>query len=946
MYRSVKMLNDAGQTFDVFLVDLETGNTAKDVFTVPGVYDSLTQANQGVPSLKLRKLQGTMGTYRTECFVLTIEPDVATEDVTSNVVKFLTMPETAATTMLRAMPEEDRDTIGDALEVIHFYEGVKMGDKLCIPVDAFVDLPAQVAEEMTSRRHAYTLKSTDNQEIFPTACDTEYGVLLPSLEDIHSGGDGLVSTLDILRVIAPYRREERPGVYNYNGIYHTPYYKVNPKYNGAVPSYLQWLPGYSVNDMLDLAPNERHMANNLQTLMCSDLSRYVAEMTSGIFFDSPLGSLLAKFVSRKDDEVLQQLFEDIKERSTADAACNISFTEVEELRSTGWYQADVIRTIKKNLVFSNDFLQKLIEDRPVDRRTIECGNLPFILELSDDQEQKFTELMIQKGYISSSMQRFMIDLCKKAYRVNWGHTGASMAIPGLAAQSQIEDVNKALAAYLGDRAAGQLPAPDKYPALFIRSATNSDENGEGGDEEDDDAPSLGMDYYVTVDTAQKIAAGVLSHDYFSTKPTAAQTTEASIVEYWRNINGENNLDNFISAALLRTADTGILIECVVKLLRWGERKPKLLVLQNHPEIRHVFDMGTGLRVDNTAIVDENELVKFNGCDFSLQGYLVSDSNPTLQTDQIVGFILAKDYGSVKKLYLASWVDLGEMVSKGEIKIGDFVAVTKVDLSPENRQSIEQFSRQEHDFYVSDSNIEQGLKLKVQPRDLNTLALLTTPAIMNSREYLKSLKGDVIITVKDRQYDILRRYVNTVNAFYVQHGGAINAAQNTMELSTFAESFYKMYQNQADEKQDANTAHASATMKALNIEGLNSGPSVNWDTTELTGKFYIISDVEMQSTLPPIEFSNSSVKATAAKVRNRVVLLLLQKDGKFIFCRKDIQPNEVMIINAPDGKGGTKQALGHKTYKTFASLIDNLMKGVEGSINKQPAVLHESLRDFL
>ena len=136
------------------------------------------------------------------------------------------------------------------------------------------------------------------------------------------------------------------------------------------------------------------------------------------------------------------------------------------------------------------------------------------------------------------------------------------------------------------------------------------------------------------------------------------------------------------------------------------------------------------------------------------------------------------------------------------------------------------------------------------------------------------------------------------------------------------------------------------MKALNIEGLNSGSHVRWDTTELAGKFYIISDMDMQSTLPPIEFSNPSVKATAAKVRNRIVLLLLEKDGKFIFCRKDIQPNEVMIVRAPDGQGGTKQALGHKTYKTFTTLIDNLMKGVEGSINKHPAVLHESLKDFL
>lgn len=951
MYRTVQIVSETSVVNTVFLNDADTGNTAKDVLSVPGIFDEL-QSKTGT-DMKLMHITGTIGAYHTAMFALVVDASVDTEDVTEELSKYLTLPETAARMMLRAIPEEDRqELITDMLNTVHHYEGIQESSRLCVPASAFMGLTPEQTAKMTSQRKSYVLKNTENQEIFQTSFDADFGVLLPSLEDIHSGSSDLVSALDVLRVVMPFRKQERPGVYSYNGIYHTPYYKVDHKLQGMVPSYYSWINGYSVNDMLDIQDNERHMANNLRMLICSDISRYVAELTSGIFFDSPLGSLLAKLCTKKDEEVMQQLLSDIKERNTGDSACNIPYNEIDELVQNGWYQADVVRTIRKNLVLADDFLYKLIEERPVDRRTIECDNLPFTLQLSDSQEQQFTEMMISMGYMSVAMQRFLLDLCKKAYRVNWGHTGATLAIPGFVAQAQLEGIDKEIGSYLTDCSGGQLPEPGKYPQLYILSATSPDADSmsvisDSDAEEADDDPSARLDYYVTPDTAQKIRLGMLSFDYFSTKPSAAQTTEAAVIEYWRNINGENNLDNFLSSALLRTADITILIESFVKLMRWGDRKPKLLVLQKHPEIRHVFDMGTGLRVDNTAIVDEAELVKHNGCDYSLESFLYSNSNPTLKPEQVIGFKLYKDYGSVKKVYLASWLDLGEMAVRGEIKIGEFAAVTQISVSEETMEAIEDYSRAEYDFYVSDENIAAGLKDKIQPKELNALALLTTPAIMNSREYLRSLKGDHIITTRDRQYDILRRYVAAVNDFYVQKGAAINGVTNTIELNALAEEFYHLFQNQGGEKQSANSATASSTLKTLNLGGLTtSADVVKWDSTELSGKFILISDREMASTLPPIEFTNPQLKAVAAKANNRVVMLLLATGNKYIFCRKDITPDQVMLVKSPDGKGGFRQTVANKAYTGLSSLIANLMKGVDGTINKQPAYLHETLKDYL
>lgn len=952
MLRVVSITDSENIGHNILLCDADNGHDVRSIVEFPDVYSTFMEQNPGV-SLFLVKLEGSIGSYKTACYGLEVEGEYIPDDVTALLSQLLTIPETAAKAIIANYPEEMQTAANNAVAAVKYCEELSPGVKLCLPKEAFSRLPSEVVQEMSSVRSSYVLKNTDNQEIFQTSYDAPFGILLPDLDAIHSTNGDLLSALDILRVVAPYRTKTGRDAYSYSSIYHTPYYKVDPRLMGMVPSqFASWIDGYSSNDTLDIQPNEQHMVSNLKTLICADVSRYVREMVSGIFFDTPLGSMISRFCDKRDAEVTQQLCQDIKERGNDDVRCDISFSDVDELYKAGWYQSDVVRTVKKSIVMGESYLHDLIVNRPRDRRTIECGNLPFSLDLTDEQEQEFTELLIEQGYISSSMQRFLIDLCKRAYEVNWGHTGAAKSIPGFVDRGAVEYLNQSIGEYTTDCMAKELPDMAKYPALYLQGDSSNDDDEDsifdvGGDSSPRDELTSHFDYYVTVETAQKIDAGTLPDDYFSTPASAAQTTEASIVEYWRNVNGENNLESFLSMAFIKTSDVNVFSECLIKLMRWGERKPKTLVLQKHPEVRNIFDLGKGMIVDNTVIVDESTLVKVNGCEYTFAFPIVSASNTNggLHQEYIIGFGLQKDYGNVKKLYLASWLDLGEMLEEDAINIADFLTITKLDLNMQSCKVIEPLAKEKYEFYVSDSNIDEAFRLKVQAKELSALALLVNPGVMESVEYLRSLKNEELITLKDRQYDFLRRYTDTLNRFYAVHANDVKAVTNSIEFRELIAAFFAMFKSGPTAKVDANTARAASTVQTLNLEGVTT-KEVKWDTSPLEGKFRIIYDVDMKAALPPIEFFDANMKAISAKLRNRVVLLLLQTDKKFIFCRKEIGVNEVLVLTGKDAQGVEKRRIASQAYTVFDDAFQHLLKGETRTIKGVPVVLHESLKDFV
>lgn len=944
MYRISNFMSIEGSLYKIFLSDDQTGISVKDTFTVPGVFSSLTSENN--TTFKLRNLSGSIGQYSTSGFFLTVETGAPCEDLTAQLTQLLTVPVVAQSMLLNRYSDEEREVLSDGIAMLHFCEEVTAESRLCLPTEVFSEMSADVMQKMQSVRKSYSLRPIENQEVFQQAYDQEYSIRLPSLDDIHSGKTGLITALDIIRVVAPYRKQERPGVFSYKPIYHTPYFQVDIKLRGMIPSYMKWLNGYATNDMLDIQPYERKMFNNLQMFNCSDLSRYVAEITTGILLDTPLGSLLSKLCVKKDLDVLQQLCTDIQERSDENVGCNITFTDVERVYTSGWNTHDVESMVLTSLRVKPDYLRQLILERPADRRIIDCDTLPFTLPLTDAQEEEYTDLFIKNGYISGAMQKFLLELCRMAYRVNWGHTGATQAINRFNIKAALPELEECLAKFVSAKVEGEDVDPNDYPFLFVKEVVVDEDDILFGDATENNEISSDMNYYMTDETYQRIRDGSLEDGYFTQQPSAVQTSEAAIVEYWRRVSGENNLDNFLSSILMKTASPMLLVECFLKLMRWGDNKPKVLVLHNNPEVRVLFDLTLGMVTENTAIVNEEDLVKVNGCSYSFAGFLCSTSNHILKPDQIIGFVLRKDYGTVVKEYLASWLDLAEMAIENKIDIGEFVTITKMTPKPEEFISVEKYDKLSHELYVSEGNIKEGLQLKIQPKDLSALALLTTPGVMDSTGYIKSLRNDHLLTKQDRQYDLLRRYVDALNKFYTQAGGVVNAVSNSIELLECARTFAEIYTNGSTGKEDANTARAGMTMKRLNLAGDNGDSPIVWDDSPLDGKFFIISDRGMQSPLPPIDFTDPGMRDVAAKANNRVILLLLALPDKFVFCRKDIKVNEIKIVKGKDAKTGKEvPKLGHNPYSAFEATINNLSKGVECRINKLPVLLHSSLKEF-
>lgn len=936
----VVSFNYQGNLYPVFIDDTTSGYNGKDVMTKPGVYsETITEGFR----LSLAELQGSIDGYATKCMALLadVSPESAVlnniVDYTDSVKQLLTVPETAAKMLLNRESEDDRLFLQTALDVIHFYESVTPDTKVFLPDEAFEFIEEDVAKRMQSKRHVFVLPNADNQEILQKDCTAQYGVILPSVDDLHSDNDVSPNALDILRVAAPCRREVTPGVYQYSGVYHTPYYKVDPKVHGMIPSYLSHLNGYARNNLLGIQPHERHMYDNLYTFICSDVARYVGEIVTGLFFTTSFGVALKKVLSCKNEELLAKLSSSLNGFCPEGVTCNITYTELQALFSEG-YSIDRLNQLAKNSIqVTTEYLHSMIEESTKNYCVVDIRNLPFVLDTSDEDKESFTEQLIAKNVITRDMLDYILALCLRAYAVNWGHTGAARAIPRFVLQPSIQSMNEIMAAYL-TQTLGKTAAPmdSDFSLLYTSTSRASDDDD---DDDDDDEVFTAFDYYITSDTAYKVRTGSLQPDFFSSAATGAETSEASIVEYWRKVNGDSNLSYFISSSFVVTKSVSVLLESFAKLMRWGDIKPSLLVFQDYPEIRTVFDLNIGKEIPNTAIVDESQLVLVNGCHYSLAGVITAQDIVGAEP-AVVGFLLCKDYG-VKKYTLASWVDIGEMVSKGEIDIDALKTVTQVPLSGDSVFDITQFENSGYQFYTSAMNIEKGLKFNILPAALNELSLLITPGILRSAEYLKSKQSTMVITTKDRQYQILSTYCSVIRELYSTEAAILKAPElSTADISALSVKAFALFNNEGKKQApDVNQARAQQTIASLNLSGT---PAIEYSDVPLEGKFTVISDMEMQSNFPSLEFSNPQLQQVAHKVRDRIVMLLLETEDSFILCRKDISPTEILIVN-------TK--IDHKKYSQFDPLVKALIAGRPANISlksgvKKAARLHRSLAEFL
>ena len=935
MINVARFVDQQGNVFPVFLHDTESVYGCQDILQTPGAWQEV--CTDGL-QLVVAELTGSIDGYATKgmFLVAVTEPSyTAMQDITDIIKKYLQVPDTAVKMLLAKEDEDTRGMISTSLESIKACESLNTNTKVFLPEEAFAFVDESVKKSMRSTRQVYTLKSINNQEIVQKTPTSKYSVVLPDISTLHGSGEVAPSVLDILRVCAPYRREVTPGVFQYGGIYHTPHYKVDPKLRGMVPSYLGSITGYTKNDTLGIQPHEHHMYDNLYMFLCSDIARYISEVVTGIVLGTSLGQGIKKAINCRDKELLAEQFSAISGMCPEGCSVNVTYTDIEQLVSTDWKPEDVARIIKRELKLSKEFILKAISSLHGTTRVIDIENLPFVLELSDEDKEEYTNLCINNCAITRAMFDYIINLCCRAYDVNWGHSGACRAIPRFETQGTIPVMNEVMAAHL-NKAIGASPAAVVDYRLLYPAQVN-DEDDEDADDADDELFAT-FDYYITNETAQRLINGTLPSDYFTGGVTGAETTEAAIVEYRRKVDGDNTLRYFISTAFMLTGNYSVLFESFAKLMRWGELKPSLLVLEQYPEIRTVVDLNTGLEVKNTAVVDESQLVLVDGCKYTLESTVTAEDvrgeKPT-----IVGFLLSRDYG-IKKYTLASWVDVGEMIVEGELDIAEFKRMHPIKLSHEG-VNIVQFADGGADLFTSKRNIEFGLKNNIKPAQLSEIAMLCQSGVLRSIEYLKSKNNSVVVTTKDRQYQILASYCRALEKLYAEESAILNKEEAyPAELSAVARRCYELFVQEGKEQApDVNTVRAGQAVQALNLD--IGKPS--FVDGELSGKFTIISDMDMASNLPSMQFTDPGMQKVSQKVRDRIVFLLLEQADCYLLCRKDISAQELLVSD---------HKIDHKKFAAVSQLYNTLASG--GSIaikssktgERKKAVLHRSMEEVM
>ncbi len=939
MFNFVRLTTVDGVDRKLFIDCSDSGYSAKDLLTVPGAYEELF--DDDVNAVKFMQLVGKIGDYTTECFAIVLGDTVTdVNDITSDVVRILSIPETAAKSLMASMPPDRKAVVSGALDTIRYYESVKLTTKVCLPIETLSELPADVREKMASARKHYVLKAVDNVEVFQKSFDAPFCIQLPTIEELHPPGTYRYNALDLLRVTMPYRR---PGTNMYNSVYHTPFYRYGVL-NGSVPKYLSWLEGFSGNDMLDIQPNERKMFNNLYTLYCADIERYTASIVSGVFFYTKLGSLLMKLVQINDSDAINSLLSDIAMANSDKASCHLGVSQVETLQLNGWQTSEVAMEIQNNVQIADGYIEELLNSQLNSAHIVDTDRVPFVLNFEDAELQKYADMLIAKGYITFAMRRLLNRLCQYAYQVNWGHTGTAKAIPDLIMESNVAPFDTQCGLYLADATRGQAEQKPTYNMLYAGSYGDVEVEAETEESENpvDDGDVAAFEFYITKDTFNKIRLDALSPSFFTTHLTAADSQEAHVIERWRDTPGCSNIVNFLLDAYNTTSDVKVFIQAFIKLMRWGDRRPKLLVLSDHPEVRTVFDLGNGVATANTVIVDENDLVKTNGCTYSFAGFLCSNSNAEVEVTDVIGFILQKNYGTVKRDYLASWTDLGEMVANGAVDIGEFKAMTPMNITPDKLVPIEEYEKKAYQLYESDANISAGLQLKIPGRELSELVLLTRPGITGTTEYMRSLRNQTIVTTRDRQYDILRRYLDKVSEFNKAYRNDMLAVGNSIQLLGII-SEYNGFKTSSQSKPEHNDVMSGNALAQMDIEA--DDDKIIYDNGPLTGKFMLVFDDTGRYPIEGIQFTNPTLQNISKQLRNRIVYLVCNRGTEYIICRKDIDRSELALVNT-NREGRVVAVPNNRKLFNFLPCIERLKKGQSATINNIPVKIHESCRGYM
>ncbi len=813
---------------------------------------------------------------------------------------------------------------------------VKTSTKLDLDLKFFNS--KELFDSMCSKRPIFEIPMTENQNAIQTNNEDELNVALPSLGVIRETPEDAINVLTLIRVLSPYRRySESINSYLYESKYHTPYFrtggdglKVHDELaKSKLSNDFKWVYGNQNNNLLPIQTNEEKLYNNLKTLYSKDISEHLTEILTGIINTTTLGMKVNRLVALPKEKALAAL--DILDHNSptyltismnSDILTNLSDGDILSKET-------VSSMFDKTITLNTEQIKLLIEDIQHKTKIIDCDNNLIKPNFIIDDEKELINLLLENGFITLHFKTFVTTMIQLAYRLNWGHTGSTKAIPSISTEAARKIFDSNISDLLNRILLKNTVKKQKSAQQSNRYSDTTGYSDEDADEDIDDDLSLELDevysdypWYTSSSTRRKIkesANGYMDNDIdVSIK---ALDTESKIVERWRVVSGEVAISMYIDNCFTLIGKIDIYLLAVIKLLRWGDtRKPTFLIFPEFPEINTVFDLNESTVSENIFIVDEKDLIKHNGCEYTLTACLRAKSK-ILNTKQapIVGFLLSKDYGKIQKHYIASWSDLFSKCYTNEKGIDiDPLIAPHFDISPifNNIVYIEKISSTlEFEFFTSDKHIKESHEFMCQASDLSECKNLIIEDVMRSNAYKAAIKAETITTNKERQYSILNNYILRLAKLYKNCEDKIDSISTVNDFM----SILKIWGNLSvgSIKKEHNEAVATNTLKKLNI-GEDMGESASVDTLieqiKAYGKYMLIVDTECMTGLPSLNFSDADVNNTALKYRNRVVLTIL--NGK----TKDGQISIISNIDDVTDSNLMKDNLGKPYVMSYTNLI--------------------------
>lgn len=931
----------------IFLYDSDTHSSVKDIFEIPGTYEDVCKAHNIV--LSLCNMTGKVGRLSLSSYVLVVSPvsqDSAPVGLQYNLEfpKLCGLESVAANALINSYDEETSNLLRKCNEGFEYMRSFTKESSTCLPKEALMYLPQEEQEAfLNSKKFHRADTHVDNVNIIQETCESEFSLALPDIEDIHFNPSGCVSVDSVLKIIAPYRtRANATSLIEYKARMHTPYWRVEPGKKLLMDAF-PWINGSAKNSELSLQPNELPMSKKLFMHVCTDTSVYADQIFTGIFMVSQPGLMIRKLLSIQPDstealsELMPTVYEligELKQKLPPYIKFTLTTNDLESLQPEDFrVGGHLAHMLSQHIKIEPEGYLKLVEDHIQSEipRRIDTSKMDFVLTI-DQNRSEVIDKLIANGFISKAMYDFIVQLCQHAYSVNWGHNGVSKAIPDLI------DRNPAAIDEYGNTIKNILNAKFGNSSRTRSRSMNANSIDDDSDlytddKDDDDNVFIEFTHYLGERNRSMIENGMdidVSNAFMSEND--------AVIERYRIYDGVDYLERFLWDCYSSTKDVNILIEAFLKLMRWGTRKPQSLVFMERPEIQTEFDLLDGAIVSNGHIFDENDLIKENDCTYHLGSLLYSDSSIMRQEKPIVGFILYKKYkGERQKYFVASWLDIGEMLETHEVDVSELKQMIPMDEF--SRSPIEGIASDAFDFYASPSSKKEAMQINVTADNLCACYKLVERNLLDSAEFRKAVANKNPVGLRDRQYLIAKQYTDVLRSYYSREEQRIASMATTSDLNTIAREIYKAYQDGDNEIVDHNTAAAGRTMSKMNL-GVGTQDYL-YDNSELSGKFILLDDQERATSWPAISLTDPQLNNFLSKVNKRIVLLMLERPDCYLICAKDIRVSEVRFRTTAEGK----QVVYLLKVGKYRDAFLDVKKGIRRTIAQKPIKLHESVKEI-